>query len=261
MIYGSSNATSALGSLLRKMQEETQTNPAKIPAAAAESSPIREQIQGPLSNPESVGSEKVVAMKPELNPSQETPSPVAPTNIPVDAAGAGAPVGAAGAAIGASPVVGPTNIVPPVSPDIPSGITSPTAPKNNNPTPTPTIPNNNSNVGVGSKQPATSLSTTPLQPSASKSIYEQLNSGKQTYITKPSSSTNRATGGTVENVGAKAGSGAGISAALKNAGSLIPTVLKSVLGSASTLAGTIMSKSTLNQIMDQLKYGKSVQRT
>jgi hypothetical protein len=70
MIYAG-NAASALGSLLRKAQEDRQQGPHLIPQSAQEESPIRQQIQGPISAPESVGSEKVVSMKGEMQPIQE----------------------------------------------------------------------------------------------------------------------------------------------------------------------------------------------
>ena len=70
MIYGGM-AASALGSLLRKAQEDRQQGPHLIPQSAEAESPIRQQIQGPISAPESVGSEKVVSMKGEMQPIQE----------------------------------------------------------------------------------------------------------------------------------------------------------------------------------------------
>ena len=70
MVYGNT-AASALGSLLRKAQEDRQQGPHLIPQSAEAESPIRQQIQGPISAPESVGSEKVVSMKGEMQPIQE----------------------------------------------------------------------------------------------------------------------------------------------------------------------------------------------
>jgi hypothetical protein len=144
------------------MQEETMTNPAKTPISAEGSSPIRQQIQGPIDSPEAIGSEKVVAMKPEMAISQETPSPIAPTNMPVDAANSPVgpmaaipPVSSTPTTPAVNPVVAPTNIMPQSSPSVSSGITSPTSSNNNN---------NNSNTPAKT----TSLSTTSLLPSQMK---------------------------------------------------------------------------------------------
>lgn len=105
MIYAG-NAASALGSLLRKAQEDRQKGPHLVPQSAQEESPIRQQIQGPISAPESVGSEKVVGMKGEMQPIQEggsfapgvggldNPSVVPPIVAPM--AGDMAPVGPMG---------------------------------------------------------------------------------------------------------------------------------------------------------------------
>ena len=71
MAYSQSSAASALGSLLRRAQEERQMGPHLVPASAQEESPFRQQIQGPLAAPESVGSEKVVSLKGEMQPIQE----------------------------------------------------------------------------------------------------------------------------------------------------------------------------------------------
>ena len=64
-------AASALGSLLRKAQEDRQKGAHLIPQSAQAESPIRQQIQGPITAPESVGSEKVVSLKGEMQPIQE----------------------------------------------------------------------------------------------------------------------------------------------------------------------------------------------
>lgn len=76
----SSGAAAALGSLLRKAQEDRQTGPHLIPQSAQEESPIRQQITGPIAAPESVGSEKVVSMKGEMQPIQEGATQ-APINV------------------------------------------------------------------------------------------------------------------------------------------------------------------------------------
>jgi len=239
MIYGSSQGQSALGSLLRKMQEETLSNPARVPQAAGEASPIRAQIQGPIDAPEAVGSEKVVSMKPELNPSQETPSPVAPNNVVSPT-----PMGVSAAAAGSPTVVGPTNIQIPSSPSIENKITAPTSSKspiststtspiNNNPTATPSfnLPSGG-NLNVGSKQPATSLATKPLMPSAFndklKNVIANSGSIKQGYST---SNTQKA---------ASAGGGVGASSLLS----------RLMLG-----LGTFISRSTLNKGIESMKYG------
>jgi hypothetical protein len=67
--------SAALGGLLRLAQEEKQNQPHRIPPSAQTESPVRAQVQAPISAPESVGSEKVVAMKPGLMPGAEIPSP------------------------------------------------------------------------------------------------------------------------------------------------------------------------------------------
>lgn len=231
MIYGSSNAQSALGSLLRKMQEETQTNPARIPVASAESSPIREQIQGPLSNPESIGSDKVVAMKPEMAPSAETPSPVAPTNMVSPT-----PTGIAAAAAGSPTVVGPNNIVTPSSPEISSGITPPTSARSVIPsTPAPGVSLPSANLNSISKAVSPSLANKPLLPSTVKntSLSQQMakipgGTISQGYSTSP---TQKAAAG---------GGAVGASSFLS----------RLVLG-----LGTFISKSTLNKAIESMKYG------
>lgn len=114
------NAT-GLGGLLRKMQEERLNAAYQVPQSAQDSSPIRAQVQGPLSMPESVGSDKVVSIKPEMA------SP-----------GAGGVVAPVGANITPSPmmggrVVGPTAAIPQGVPGIsdpnpafsPAGIQTP----------------------------------------------------------------------------------------------------------------------------------------
>jgi len=110
MIYGGT-AASALGSLLRKAQEDRQQGPHLIPQSAQEESPIRQQIQGPLAAPESVGSEKVVSMKGEMQPIQEgsTMAPgVAgidnPTVVPPIVAPVSESMTPGGSSVGASPM-------------------------------------------------------------------------------------------------------------------------------------------------------------
>lgn len=73
------NGSSALGALLRKMQEDRFNLPASVPASAADSSPIRAQVQGPLQAPESLGSDKVVAVKSALPTGAENPTTVGPS--------------------------------------------------------------------------------------------------------------------------------------------------------------------------------------
>jgi len=178
MIYGSSNAQSALGSLLRKMQEETMTNPAKTPVSAEGSSPIRQQIQGPIDSPEAIGSEKVVAMKPEMAMSQETPSPIAPTNMPVDAAGGASPA-APVSPLNTPNVVAPTIVAP--TPTISSGIRSPISTST-------TYPLSNSPAAPEtSKSSTTSLATNSLLPSQIKN----LNVGTKISAPQKSTQTNR----------------------------------------------------------------------
>jgi len=125
MIYGGT-AASALGSLLRKAQEDRQQGPHLIPQSAEAESPIRQQIQGPLSAPESVGSEKVVAMKGEMQPIQEggTLAPgVGGLNNPAVVPPVVPPM--AGVEGGASAPVTPSTLASSVTP---SGIGSPLLP-------------------------------------------------------------------------------------------------------------------------------------
>lgn len=241
MIYGSGQAQSALGSLLRKIQEESSKNPAKIPVAAAESSPIRQQIQGPLESPESAGSDKVVALKPELNPSSETPSPVGPTNTPIDPAAAGAAMVAGGA----SPIVAAKPVVlPQSSPQGNTGITPPTSSKvNNTPSPGVVLPN----ASIGSNKPTTTQSSlaTTLLPSSLKSSGVGTKAPTATPTPTPQKNT-------------QTSSQSGASMAIKE---LLPTLSKllqrSVLG-----VGTIMQQSTINKAIERLMYGgKKVSRT
>lgn len=123
----SSGAAAALGSLLRKAQEDRQTGPHLVPQSAQEESPIRQQITGPIAAPESVGSEKVVSMKGEMQPIQE-----GATQAPINVGGNVSPVVVPPVV---SPVSGMDGSTPsPVMPSslassvTPSGIGSPLLP-------------------------------------------------------------------------------------------------------------------------------------
>jgi len=134
MVYGGT-AASALGSLLRKAQEERQTGPHLVPQSAQEESPIRQQITGPIVAPESMGSEKVVALKGEMQPIQE--------------GGTAAPMGIDGTA---NPVVAP---VTPTAGEV----MAPVAPRDGGPTALNTIPSSFTPSALG----------TSLLPSSMKS--------------------------------------------------------------------------------------------
>lgn len=135
-------AGSALGSLLRKIEEERNTGPHRTPQTSQDQSPIREAIQAPLETPESVGSSKMVSMKPEMAVGSGV---VPPINATPNTAGGNAVI----APPPAGQVVGPT--IP--APILPSGVANPTAP---------------SQGSFGNPQPSqTSTPTQQSQPSQS----------------------------------------------------------------------------------------------
>lgn len=246
MIYGSSQAQSALGSLLRKMSEESATKPTVIPQNAAESSPIRQQIQGPINAPESVGSDKMVSIKPELNPAQ---------GEVVNAMGAGDPINAGGNLNVVGPVV-PTVVGPTYSQ---SGIINPTSSFSPS-TPTPSNPNNPSvnNARPTPSNPVRSISTNSLLPSSLKtttlsaakpSAYQNL----QNIITKSGSITSPTTKPIEQTTIAK---GLGSSSFLNSLGAL-----SSRLMLAPAVLGTFMQKSTLNKILQRVSNPRNAQRT
>lgn len=147
---------SALGSLLRKMQEDRLSNPAQIPVNAADSSPIRAQVQGPLQAPESVGSDKIVSIKAPLAPGQELPT-----------------MGGTAATTSPSVPVGtPDGVIPPVAPVAPSagipGISAPPSFSNtgvqlpNSSAPAPT--NTGSIAGSSTSQPKQTTTTQTAKP-------------------------------------------------------------------------------------------------
>ena len=102
--------SAALGGLLRLAQQEKETQPHRVPPSAQESSPVRAQVQAPISAPESVGSQKVVALKPELNPSAEIPTPAGAPGVVGPRPDAAAPgvVGPTASAPGVNPISGPS---------------------------------------------------------------------------------------------------------------------------------------------------------
>lgn len=64
MIYNSGTGSS-IGSLLRLIQEEKASQQANMLPAADPSSPVRQTVQEPLKSPESVGSDRMISIKPE----------------------------------------------------------------------------------------------------------------------------------------------------------------------------------------------------
>lgn len=234
MIYGSSQGQSALGSLLRKMQEETLSNPARVPQAAGESSPIRAQIQGPIDSPESVGSEKVVAMKPELAPSTETPSPVAANNMVSPT-----PMGLSAAAAGSPTVVGPNNIQVPSSPSISAGITPGSSPSS-------PVKSSVSALPISSKTSSPSLGSSALLPSSVKPN-NNFNSNLKNVINNSGSIRAPDSKSISPSTAAK---GLGSSQLMQSLGSL-----SSRLMLAPAALATIMSKTTLAKALQSMQYG------
>lgn len=149
----SSGAAAALGSLLRKAQEDRQAGPHLVPQSAQEESPIRQQITGPIAAPESVGSEKVVSMKGEMQPIQE-----GATQAPINVDG------------NVSPVVVPP-IVPPVS-GMEGSAPSPVTPSS--------LASSVTSSGIGSP-----LLPSSMKPGAGKSVAQGNVVSPQNYSAAP----------------------------------------------------------------------------
>lgn len=224
-MYNSSGlASSAIGSLLRKAQELKQQSPLLSPVSAEPGSPIREQVEGPIAAPESVGSEKIYSIKPGMETSQEIVGP---------------------STDGGSDIITPTLN--------PSGIISPTGPVAPI-TPSPSV-SQQMPAGEIEPQPLSAPSTPVSQPSTPKT--QSLPKGTllpSTVKSQPSSnllaSLNKAPTGTItqgssSNKGATAGSGA---AAVRGA-SLIPRAMLSIGGALAT----IMPKETLQKIKEGIR--------
>jgi len=142
----------ALGSLLRKIQEEKELMPHRIPPSAEVVSPLRQMIAEPLKAPEAVGAAHVVGMKPEVSPvSPMGPGGIAPTPV-------GTPV----------PPVAP-RIVAPVAPatptpSAPSGFAAPAATPAPTPTPAPSV------RGVSVQGPSLATQITPTNTPSSRYV-------------------------------------------------------------------------------------------
>lgn len=100
---------SNIGSLLRMIQEDKQNSPLAIPPTAEQGSPIRNLVQGPLSQVESPESAHVFATRPELS---SVVPPAAPQTVVPGAA---------------EPATGP--VVGPVAPEVHEpGVAAPVGP-------------------------------------------------------------------------------------------------------------------------------------
>lgn len=81
MAYGNMNGSS-IGSLLRFIQEQKSQSPI-IPPSTEVGSPVRGVVQEPLKGPESIGTEKVMGLKPEgiAGTTGESGQPITPGGI------------------------------------------------------------------------------------------------------------------------------------------------------------------------------------
>lgn len=64
-VYQNAAGSGVIGTLLRQIQEDRQTNPAAIPPANDPNSPMRELVQQPLQQVESPDSSRVAQIRPE----------------------------------------------------------------------------------------------------------------------------------------------------------------------------------------------------
>ena len=97
---------SAIGNLLRQIQEEKQTSPLQTPPQTEVGSPVRNIVQGGLSQVESPESNKTAVIRPELT-----------AEAPAGKGGVIAPVGDVGSPTAPGlPVLGPSSGFNPVAP-------------------------------------------------------------------------------------------------------------------------------------------------
>ena len=97
---------SAIGNLLRQIQEEKQTSPLQTPPQTEVGSPVRNIVQGGLSQVESPESNKTAVIRPELT-----------AEAPAGKGGVIAPVGDVGSPTAPGlPVLGPSSGFSPVAP-------------------------------------------------------------------------------------------------------------------------------------------------
>lgn len=223
-------AGSALGSLLRKIEEERQAGPHRTPQTSQDQSPIREAIQAPLETPESVGSSKMVSMKPEMAVGSGVVPPISAT-----------PPGAGGNAVITPPpagaVVGPT--IP--APILPSGVANPQAQGNPQPSQTNTPPQQSApsqSQGGGKVAGATTTarpSNVSVGPTSSGGL---LPSGVKNIMNQPVQS-NGATISAPSSNGAKEAAAAGGAAAASGGSSFLRAasqIGRSLLNMRSSLA-------------------------
>ena len=97
---------SAIGNLLRQIQEEKQLSPLQTPPQTEVGSPVRNIVQGGLSQVESPESNKTAVIRPELT-----------AEAPAGKGGVIAPVGDVGGPVAPGlPVLGPSSGVNPIAP-------------------------------------------------------------------------------------------------------------------------------------------------
>lgn len=108
-------ASSAIGGLLRKAQELKLQSPLSAPVSAEEGSPIRDQVQGPIDAPESMGSDKITSLKGEMSQAQELIGPSTDASQDIIAP----------SLMGNQNPAGPVGPIAPVMPTEPSGIIQP----------------------------------------------------------------------------------------------------------------------------------------
>lgn len=138
--YLQAQGQSAIGALLRKIQEERNVNPVATPPGTEISSPIRELVQPPLSQVESPESAHVYAAKPEA--SSTTGQPVLPAQPSTN----GIPP--------AQPITLASRVIPAATPPAPMSQTP--GPVNN---PAPSQPANNQPAA----QPVNKPAAAPMQ--------------------------------------------------------------------------------------------------
>ena len=229
-------ASAALGSLLRKVQEDKEAQPHRVPPTAQVSSPIRQQVQPPITMPESVGSGKVVSLKPELRPSAESPtSSFEPQVVGFPKSIAGGPgqdLPGKGSAIPGPSVVNPQMV------SMPRGVAvqGPTISRGSS---APLLPSNARAMTSSSPQP---------QPTPAPSV-----------LARPSSQTMRI-GLTTSPLGSqqvRSQISQAITGAKNLATTLLPTLARFGVGAASLLGksafpGLMMPKNVIDQFMNNM---------